>query len=64
MIPPRSRTLYGLIQEQAGRFPERIAVICAKRQATYRALADAAGEFQKLGNHGFGKRMLRVGGER
>src|SRR5438874_5137805 len=43
MIPPRSRTLYGLIQEQAGRFPERIAVICGKRQATYRALADAAG---------------------
>jgi len=25
---PRGRTLYGLIQEQAERFPDRIAVIC------------------------------------
>ena len=56
MIPPRSRTLYGLIQEQAGRFPERIAVICGKRQATYRALADAAGRIAAaLRAAGFGR---------
>ena len=43
MRPPQSRTLYGLLHEQAERFPERVAVICGERQATYRDLADAAG---------------------
>src|SRR5438309_11941844 len=36
MTPPGSRTLYELLREQAERFPERIAVICGERQATYR----------------------------
>src|SRR5437764_10476517 len=43
MRPPLSRTLYELLREQAERFPERVAVICGERQATYRDLADAAG---------------------
>src|SRR5260370_18898877 len=43
MRPPDSRTLYGLLREQAERFPERIAVICGERAATYRDLAAAAG---------------------
>ena len=43
MIPPDSRTLFELLREQAGHFPERIAVICGERVATYRDLAGAAG---------------------
>src|SRR5439155_23205313 len=43
MRAPDSRTLFELLREQAERFPERIAVICGERQATYRDLADAAG---------------------
>jgi fatty-acyl-CoA synthase len=43
MRPPDSRTLYELLHEQAERFPERIAVICGERHATYRDLADNAG---------------------
>jgi fatty-acyl-CoA synthase len=43
MTPPQSRTLYELLREQAERFPERIAVICGERTATYRDLAAAAG---------------------
>jgi fatty-acyl-CoA synthase len=43
MRPPDSRTLYGLLCEQAERFPERIAVICGERRATYRDLAESAG---------------------
>jgi fatty-acyl-CoA synthase len=43
MIPPDRRTLFELLCEQAGHFPERIAVICGERVATYRDLADAAG---------------------
>jgi len=43
MRPPQSRTLYALIREQADGFPERVAVICGERQATYRGLAEAAG---------------------
>src|ERR1700719_517742 len=42
MIPPDRRTLFELLCEQAGHFPERIAVICGERVATYRDLADAA----------------------
>jgi fatty-acyl-CoA synthase len=43
MTPPDSRTLFELLREQAERFPERIAVICGERTATYRDLAAAAG---------------------
>ena len=43
MKPPQSRTLYELVCEQAARFPERPAVICGERNASYRDLADAAG---------------------
>ena len=43
MRPPQSRTLYELLCEQAERFPERIAVVCGERNATYRDLADNAG---------------------
>jgi fatty-acyl-CoA synthase len=43
MSPPDSRTLFELLREQAGHFPERVAVICGERAATYRDLADAAG---------------------
>ena len=43
MRPPQSRTFYELLHEQAERFPERVAVICGERRATYRDLADAAG---------------------
>ncbi len=42
MRPPYSRTLFELVCEQAERFPERIAVICGERQATYGALAEGA----------------------
>src|SRR5437868_14632340 len=56
MMPPRSRTLDGWRQGQAGRFPQRMAVICGKRQATYRALADAAGRIAAaLRAAGFGR---------
>jgi fatty-acyl-CoA synthase len=44
MTPPDSRTLHELLREQAERFPERIAVICGERRASYRDLADAAGQ--------------------
>jgi fatty-acyl-CoA synthase len=43
MTPPHSRTLFELLREQAERFPERVAVICGERAATYRDLAAAAG---------------------
>jgi len=43
MTPPDSRTLFGLLREQAGRYADRIAVICGERAATYRDLADGAG---------------------
>src|SRR6266567_8057123 len=43
MTPPESRTLFGLLQEQARRYPNRAAVICGERVATYRDLADGAG---------------------
>jgi fatty-acyl-CoA synthase len=43
MKPPYSRTLFELLCEQAERHPERVAVICGERRATYRDLADGAG---------------------
>src|SRR5260370_22036149 len=56
MRPPRSRTLFELLCEQAERFPERIAVICGERQATYRDLADGAGRIgAALKGHGIGR---------
>jgi fatty-acyl-CoA synthase len=61
MRPPQSRTLYALIREQADRFPERVAVICGERQATYRGLAEAAGRVAAA-LHGAGiRRGDRVG---
>src|SRR3981189_2271378 len=56
MSPPQSRTLFELVCEQAGNFPERVAVICGERMATYRALANAAGHVA-AGLHaaGFGR---------
>ena len=48
MSPPQSRTLFELLREQAGHFPERVAVICGERVATYRALANAAGWINKI----------------
>ena len=43
MNAPSSRTLFGLLREQAENFPDRTAVICGGRTATYRDLADGAG---------------------
>src|SRR5712692_10547012 len=43
MRPPDSRTLFDLLREQAELYPDRIAVICGERLATYRDLADGAG---------------------
>jgi fatty-acyl-CoA synthase len=56
MTPPDRRTLFELLREQAGRFPERIAVICGERVATYRDLAAAAGRIAAgLSAAGFGR---------
>lgn len=41
---PHSRTLFDLLREQAERYPGRTAVICGEREATYRDLADGAGQ--------------------
>src|SRR5713101_3048829 len=60
MRPPYSRTLFQLLCEQAERFPERIAVICGERQATYRDLADAAGRIAaalRAAGFGHGERI-------
>jgi fatty-acyl-CoA synthase len=43
MNPPASRTLFELLSEEAGCNPDRTAVICDERAATYRHLADGAG---------------------
>src|SRR5437762_3729322 len=61
MRPPGSRTLFGLLREQAGRYPYRPAVICGERVVTYRDLADSAGRIGgALKTHGIG-RGNRVG---
>ncbi|HVC56600.1 MAG TPA: class I adenylate-forming enzyme family protein [Stellaceae bacterium] len=61
MKPPYSRTLFELVCEEAARFPDRVAVICGERQATYRALADGAGRIAAaLKAYGIG-RGERVG---
>src|SRR5438270_905013 len=61
MRRPESRTLFDLLCEQAGRYPDRAAVICGERVATYRDLADGAGRIGAgLRAHGIG-RGNRVG---
>src|SRR6266567_3660166 len=61
MMPPEGRTLFDLLREQAGRYPDRPAVICGERVATYRDLADGAGRIgAALKTHGIGRRD-RVG---
>jgi len=56
MRPPDSRTLFGLLREQAGRYPDRTAVICGERAATYRDLAEGAGRIgAALKAHGIGR---------
>ena len=42
MLPPRSRSLFALLAEQAKRFGDRPAVISAGQATTYRQLFDAA----------------------
>jgi len=55
MEPPHSRTLFGLLCEQAERHRDRTAVICGERAATYRDLADGAGRIgAALGAQGIG----------
>src|ERR1044072_95914 len=62
MKPPQRRTFYELVCEQAARFPERPAVICGERNASYRDLAEAAGRIgAALRAAGFG-RGDRIGG--
>src|SRR2546421_7753797 len=56
MTSPQSRTLYELVCEQAARFPDRIAVICGERKASYRDLAEVAGRIgSALRAAGFGR---------
>ncbi len=56
MRPPYARTLFGLLREQAERYPDRTAVICGERAATYRDLADGAGRIgAALRAHGIGR---------
>lgn len=56
MKPPQNRTFYELVCEQAARFPERPAVICGERNASYRDLAEAAGRIgAALRAAGFGR---------
>jgi fatty-acyl-CoA synthase len=58
---PRSRTLFGLLHEQAERFPSHTAIICGEREVTYGALADGAGRIgAALRAHGI-RRRDRVG---
>src|SRR5579864_4462305 len=55
MRSPDSRTLFGLLCEQAEIYPDRTAVICGERAATYRDLADGAGRIgAALRAHGVG----------
>jgi fatty-acyl-CoA synthase len=43
MKAPSSRRLFELLCEEAGRFPDSIAVFCGEQAITYRDLADGAG---------------------
>jgi fatty-acyl-CoA synthase len=61
MTPPVSRTLFELVREAAGRWPEYVAVICRERTVTYRDLAEGAGRVgAALKGHGI-RRGERVG---
>src|SRR5437879_5631794 len=61
MSAPRSRTLYALLQEQAERHPDRVAVVSDERQTSYAELAEAAGRMAAgLRARGIG-RGTRVG---
>src|ERR1700682_6229852 len=42
MRAPYSRTMFDLLCEQAERYPDRVAVICADTQVTYSQLHDSA----------------------
>src|SRR5260370_32151087 len=56
MMRPDSRTLFGLLLEQAGRYADRTAVICGERVGNYRDLADGAGRIGgALRAHGIGR---------
>ena len=56
MKAPYSRTLFDLVCEQADRLPDRPAVICGGRQASYRDLADGAARIAgALGARGIGR---------
>src|SRR5438094_1203783 len=56
MRPPDSHTLFDLLREQARRYPDRAAVICGERVATYRDLADGASRIGAgLRAHGIGR---------
>ena len=56
MEAPDSRTLSGLLCEQAERYPDRTAIICGERVATYRDLADGAFRIgAALREHGIGR---------
>jgi fatty-acyl-CoA synthase len=56
MRAPNSRTLFDLLREQAERYPDRAAIICGERVATYRDLADGAGRIGgALRAHGIGR---------
>jgi len=61
MRPPYSRTLYELLSEQAGRFPDHVAVVSGDGRASYRELLAGAGRIAAgLQAHGIG-RGERVG---
>ena len=60
MRQPQSRTLFELVCEQAERFPDRPAVICGERVASYRDLAERAGRVAlalRAGGFGRGDRI-------
>jgi fatty-acyl-CoA synthase len=55
MRKPFSRTLFELLREQAERHPQRVAVVCGERTASYRELTDGAGRIgAALRPHGIG----------
>ena len=56
MMPPFSRTLPGLLREQAASRPDGLAVICGNRQVSYAALYVSATRIAaRLSAHGIGR---------
>ena len=56
MQPPYSRTLFELLDEQASRYPQGIAVLCGEETLTYAALATRARQAAAvLRAHGVGR---------